>query len=106
MYKTAFYGVTAHHVTENFDDGDVIQDRRFPLQDNETALSLERRSAKEMLLLFEEITTTHVIGGKELPRIPQRQGHGWGGVEYATREHFEFHREIHAVDDSELISRK
>lgn len=49
------YGVTAHIMAENFDDGDIIKISKFEMNDNETALSLEQKSMKNMLLLFKEI---------------------------------------------------
>ena len=50
------YGCTCHIMDENFDTGELVKVRRFSIcSKNETALSLERKSQKEMLLLFREI---------------------------------------------------
>ena len=54
--KTKQIGWSTHFMDENFDTGELVKVRRFSIcSKNETALSLERKSQKEMLLLFREI---------------------------------------------------
>jgi methionyl-tRNA formyltransferase len=49
------YGCTCHYMDNSFDTGDILKIRRFPIKHQlETAVSLERRTQKEMILLFME----------------------------------------------------
>ena len=64
------YGCTCHHMDSSFDTGDIVKVRTFPMNyETDTALSLERKTQKEMLLLFDEIID--LINDKSLPSVPQ-----------------------------------
>lgn len=94
------YGCTAHFMDETFDTGDIIKVRKFEIDPKgETALSLERRTQMEMLLLFREICCL-IDQGIELPRVHQE------GTRYATRQEFEAARLVGVNDDTETISKK
>ena len=65
------YGCTCHIMDEGFDTGPLVKVRRFPISpQNETAISLERKSQIEMMLLFCEIVSIYETEGK-LPAIAQ-----------------------------------
>jgi methionyl-tRNA formyltransferase len=50
------FGCTCHYMNENFDDGDLVKVRRFPIDSSKmTAIELENRAQIEMLKLFLEI---------------------------------------------------
>lgn len=69
-----WFGVSAHFIEkEEFDTGPIIKVLKFPIDENETAFSLEKKSQKEMIKLFrktialfqsdKKIKTTKNIGG-------------------------------------------
>ena len=65
------YGATCHHMDNNFDTGDLLRIKTFPIEvATETAISLEKRTQKEMLELFDEVMQM-VNSGTQLPRIKQ-----------------------------------
>ncbi|MDC0146019.1 formyltransferase family protein [Amylibacter sp.] len=65
------YGATCHHMDNNFDTGDLVRVKTFAIDvENETAISLEKRTQKKMLKLFDEVMHM-VTSDTELPRIPQ-----------------------------------
>jgi methionyl-tRNA formyltransferase len=56
MQKRTRYGVTAHYMNEEIDRGDIIQVRNFEMDpEQETALTLERKSQHEMFELFRDV---------------------------------------------------
>jgi methionyl-tRNA formyltransferase len=68
------WGVSAHFVDENFDTGDLVAVRRFPIDaERETAWSLDLASQERLLDLFEEVVGL-LLEGRELPREPQGDG--------------------------------
>ena len=68
---SAKYGATCHHLDNGFDTGDLVKVRYFPINaEMETALTLERQTQLEMLLLFDEFMEL-AENDKPLPRIPQ-----------------------------------
>lgn len=94
------YGVSAHFISENFDEGDLIEVRHFNINlDLETAYSLEQKSQLEMFELFKE-TIDKLLLNQSLPKTPQRDGR------YITRNDFEHYREIKDSDSQEMIQRK
>lgn len=48
-------GVTLHHMVEKPDRGDIVGQRRFPIAEEDTALTLHRRATAEARLLFREV---------------------------------------------------
>ncbi len=94
------WGATAHVVDEDFDTGDMVATRRFPIDPNvETALSLQARTSRVMLELVDEIVRM-LFADDVLPRLPQGPGHSHG------REEFERLREIRPDDPPEVVDRK
>ena len=62
-------GVTLHHMTEEADAGDIIAQRKFPIDPDDTALTLYRKMTDAGLDLFG--ATYPVIRAGKAPRIPQ-----------------------------------
>jgi methionyl-tRNA formyltransferase len=94
------YGVSAHHVADTFDTGDLVEVHRFPIDaDRETAWSLDLRSQEALLSLFERVIGS-VLAGEELPRTPQGEGR------YVNREEFESLRVVRPGDAVELTARR
>jgi methionyl-tRNA formyltransferase len=52
-------GVTLHWMTENFDDGDIINQRTIPIYPEDTAKSLWDRMNVEFLKLFRDVWPNH-----------------------------------------------
>jgi methionyl-tRNA formyltransferase len=89
------WGVSCHFVDEDFDTGDLVAVERFPIDpDGETALSLDLRSQKRLLALFQEVLAK-ALAGDELPR--ERQGEG----RYVSRDELEELRRVRPGDDLE-----
>jgi methionyl-tRNA formyltransferase len=94
------YGVSAHHVAESFDTGDLVEVERFPIDpDGETAWSLDLKSQERLLGLFRRVVE-RVAAGEELPRTPQGEGR------YVSREEFERLRVVRPGDSPEETARR
>lgn len=69
-----YWGVSAHHVNAQFDKGDLVEVRRFPIDSEDlTAYRLESITQKMLYALFTEIIS-RVLRGENLPKIPQGKG--------------------------------
>jgi len=87
------WGVSAHHVDESFDTGDLVAVERFAIDpERETAFSLDLRSQERLLALFRDVLG-RVLAGAELPRTPQGEGR------YVTRAELEALRRVRPGDD-------
>ena len=64
-------GVSLHYMVEKPDRGDIVAQRRFPIGNDDTALSLHRRATDEARALFREIYPRLRDG--RAPRMPQDQ---------------------------------
>lgn len=94
------WGVSAHFVDETIDTGDIIEVRRFDINPRrETALSLEQKSQRALLELFEDVIDL-ALSGAPLPRTPQGEGR------YTSRQAFEEMRRIMPTDTPAEIERK
>ncbi len=94
------WGASAHFVDEDFDTGDLVRVDRFPIdRERETALSLDIRSQERLLEVF-HWTVDRLLGGEQLPRVPQGEGR------YVTRAEFEALRAIRDGDPPELTARR
>lgn len=94
------WGVSAHFVDSNFDTGDIIKVKKFPIISNkETAFSLEKKSQLELIRLFKEIIEL-IILSKPLPRTPQKNGR------YFSKIDFEDLRYVKNTDSPEIIEKK
>jgi len=95
------YGVTAHHMEETFDTGDIILKRKFKFNaKTATALELEQITRPHLLNLFYEVVA--MIQSKAgLPRRKQ------GRTRYVTRQEFEEAKQIDPVrENAEQIEAK
>jgi methionyl-tRNA formyltransferase len=94
------YGVSAHHVAESFDVGDLVEVERFPIDpERETAWSLDLKSQERLFGLFARVID-RALAGEELARTPQGEGR------YVTREEFESLRVVRPGDSPEEIARR
>lgn len=94
------YGVSAHHVAESFDTGDIVEVERFPIDpERETAWSLDLKSQERLLGLFRRVID-RLLAGEALPREPQGEGR------YVTREEFESLRVVRPGDPPEETARR
>ncbi len=66
-------GVTLHYMVEKPDRGDVVAQRRFPIADRDTALTLHRRATDEARILFRE--AYQLLRNGRAPRVPQDPNH-------------------------------
>lgn len=62
-------GVSLHYMVDQPDRGDVVAQRRFPVAETDTALTLHRRATDEARLLFREAYP--LLRAGRAPRIPQ-----------------------------------
>lgn len=98
--KLGLWGAAAHYVNENFDEGDVVISKKFPIdQKSETAFSLEQKTQRVLLDLFYDVVSL-LLQGKPLPRVPQGSGR------YINRHAMETLRVITEQDSLEEIERK
>lgn len=67
------YGASCHWVTDQFDEGALVEVRRFPIAPRETAFSLEQKTMRVMLEMFKDLVA-RVGAGADLPKIPQGSG--------------------------------
>ncbi|MGI9080781.1 MAG: formyltransferase family protein [Thermoleophilaceae bacterium] len=94
------WGVSAHHVDEEFDTGDLVQVDRFPIDpDGETAFSLALQSQERLLATFCSVVD-HALAGEELPRTPQEPGR------YVTRAEVEELRRVSPEDTPDRLTRR
>lgn len=97
------YGVTAHFMNEDIDGGDIIKVRRFRIdKENETALSLEKKSQIEMFELFKETIQLIELNKHRDNVIEQKKADGI----YINRDRFEEMKVIKHNDSNEMIARK
>lgn len=95
------FGVTAHHVTEGFDEGDLIEVSRFPIDcTKETAYSLEKKTMEQLYKSFTSLMSALIDPDYVLPRIPQGEG---TYTDIPTRESW---KKVTALDSPEDIDRK
>jgi methionyl-tRNA formyltransferase len=88
------WAVTAHYVDADIDTGELIDVSYFPVDvDQETALSLERKSQPELLAQFIRVTGQALACASLLPTTPNV-----GGV-YVSRPEMEAMKEVRPGDD-------
>ena len=94
------FGVSAHHVAESFDVGDLVEVERFPIDtERETAWTLDLKSQERLYGLFTRVLD-RVLAGEELPRTPQGEGR------YVARKEFEALRVVRPGDPPEETERR
>ena len=75
------YGVMCHEMEKKVDSGKIIKVKKFPIEKDETVLSLKERSMKNLLDLFYEITDL-IKKGKDLPISKEL----WGRKPYTQKD--------------------
>ncbi len=93
-------GVTCHFVDPNFDTGDIIKTKKFPIDPyNHTLFTLTELCQIEVLKLFKEVINM-ILEKKEIPRSPQSDGR------YISKKYFDKIRNINLDDSIETIDKK
>lgn len=101
LERSKHYGATCHHLDAGFDTGSLVKVRLFDIDpEAETAVSLERRTQIEMLLLFDEFMQM-AESGNAIPAIPQDPERH----RYMTLEQFEQLKVIDAAASTDEIQR-
>lgn len=96
------YGVTAHLMSDRFDEGAIIEVDRFPFDCANRPLSeLVAVSEKRLLALAKE-TYLRFASGEQVPTSPQDPEAG----AYYSRKRFEESKRIEPGESQESISRK
>lgn len=100
-YGETEWGVTAHYVNENFDEGDIIQIRRFAINpETITVKELEEQTQNNAYFLTMELIDCFSKG--EIPAaVPQKLG-----GHYYSRQDFEKLKQILPEDSAQIIQRK
>eukprot|EP00899_Mesostigma_viride_P004433 jgi/Mesvir1/13991/Mv22528-RA.1 len=80
--EEASHGCTFHEMTENYDDGRIVAQRTFPLDDRDTALSCELKAHDAGLAMFQELLDK-MLGGEGQGGLA---GQGAGGHEGEGKE--------------------
>lgn len=95
------YGCTCHHMDDGFDTGPILKVRRFPIDAvRETAISLERRTQRAMIELFQDFLDL-AESGQALPSEAQALSR----LRYMTRPEFEALKRIPDDASAEDIQR-
>lgn len=95
------YGCTCHHLDDEFDTGDLLKVRRFPIKpQTHTAISLERAAQQEMVRLFVDFMDIAEADGA-IPREPQPVSR----MRYMSQQDFLPLKQIPADADAETIDR-
>lgn len=68
-----YFGVTAHYMDTEFDTGEIIECRRFKIDENVLNIDLVRMTHEHLYWLFVDIMQ-QIINGNELSRLKQTEG--------------------------------
>lgn len=95
------WAVTAHYISEDFDTGEIIEVKRFPIDlKTITVKELEEKSQHYAYELTLKITNEFSNGGRPLG-VPQQ-----GETHYYSRKDYENLKRILPQDDADVVSRK
>lgn len=94
-----YFGVTAHYMDENFDTGDIIECRHFPIDSQIVNKDLVRVTHEQLAILFRDVME-QILEGKTLKRKKQLQGN------YYSIQKIEESKLIKDSDEEEDISKK
>ncbi len=76
LHKASEWGGTVHFVDERFDEGDIIREKKFPIDyRTETAYSLKQKTNQTLYELFEEVLA-QMRDKKEIKREKQNRNQG------------------------------
>ncbi len=93
------YGASLHWIDESIDTGDLVEVRKFPINREETAFSLEIKTMRTMVEMFHDFVS-RLMAGEAIPRVPQGPGKS------ATKKELLEAMEIRPEDPPEIIARK
>ena len=93
------YGASVHWVSEQFDGGEIVEVRHFPIRPAETAFSLEARTMSCLVDIFEDFIR-NVLAGRSIEKTPQGPGKSATKAEMLAAMH------ITPADDPDTIERK
>ena len=101
------WAVTAHYVSPGIDEGDVIEERWFPMMEKIgwggviTALSAEKYIQQQSLRLFQDVIDS-LKNGRPLPRTCQDRTKGV----YFSKKDLDKIKNVSNVDDTDEIDRR
>lgn len=95
------WAVTAHYVTKNFDDGDIIYESWFPIRGAVTSIEVEKIAQEQSILLLEKIVEK-LSSGEKLPRTKQEPNKG----QYFSRKDLETAKDVSGKITSEELDRR
>ena len=95
------WAVTAHFITAGIDDGDIVLQRTFPLEEGLTGKSAEELIQKESLALLQDVVQLFLTS-KNITRMPQGVFQGT----YYSRKQMEQDKLIDIHDTPEVIDHK
>ncbi len=72
--REQMYGVTIHWMTRRIDAGDIAYQSVFPIEDDDTPLSLMRKCVANGILLFGELLRAASLDCRAIPRVRQNLG--------------------------------
>lgn len=93
------YGASVHWVSEGLDEGNLVEVREFPIQPEETAFSLEHRTMRCLLEMFDDFIS-RILHGETVPSTPQGPGRT------ATKEQLLAAMEVRPDDAPAVVARK
>lgn len=99
LYNWGYWGVTAHFMDEEFDTGDVIECRKFPVPDDAVNKDLVEKTHQQLFLLFRDILLK-MMTGETL--VSKRQGEGT----YYSMDELEDTKQVRDSESDEEINRK
>lgn len=101
LERVSRYGCTCHHMDEGFDTGPLLKVRWFQIDsEQETAISLERKSQEEMILLFRDFIDM-AESGDELPSTAQNPSE----MRYLSKKEFDKLKKIPQDADEDTVQR-
>lgn len=101
LNQERYWGVTAHYVNEKFDEGDIIEIEKFPIDSNRISVTeLEEQTQKKAYeMTIDLLERWNQIG--RLPSYPQPKG-----GRYYSKSDFEKARKVLITDSAEDVARK
>lgn len=94
-----YFGVTAHFMDEEFDTGEIIECRRFPISSSIMNRDLVHLTHEKLYILFQDIVKK-ISQGDMLDAVPQEEGR------YFSLSELETSKKILSTDTVEIVDRK
>ena len=99
------YGVTAHLINENIDDGGILMVKRFPILESDNAIRLLSRAKKYLLILFYEMVEKLFIDQTPIEVLLESNEEKWVGKARKIKEVDKMSAISLDVDSQELEKR-